>query len=153
MAERRALAGDRGCVDRVRAALEGLLEARTYDKGSLLFEQGQRPASVFFLRSGSVHLERAGFKTGSDLCVAKPGDVIGVTYAISGRNYDMSAVVKAASSVEVVDREAFLDSMTASSGMHLEVVQMLSIDLGRCYEVLRTLGPKTRNRRAEQSTL
>ena len=117
-----------------------------------MFEQGADPEAVYFLRTGTIHLERNGFKLSSGLCVAHPGDVIGVSYAISGRPYDMSACVTDECVVEVDPRPVFLDAMIDSSGLHLEVVRMLSLDLGRCYEVLRTMGPKTRSRNRIEET-
>jgi CRP-like cAMP-binding protein len=146
-------AGERKCIDRARAALAEVIETRSFESGSLLFKQDELPLAVFFLRSGSVRLKREGIDPQSPLCVARPGDVIGVTNAVSGRPYDMNALVTKASVLEVVSREDFLRLMTESPGLHLEVVRMLSIDLGRCYEVLRTLGPKTRHRGANEVNL
>lgn len=143
---------EKSCVDRARKALRPVLTTCTLKAGERLFGQGAKPEAVYFLRSGLIQLERRGMEP-TNLCVARSGDVVGVTYAISGRAYDMDAVVTKAARVEVVEREEFLRRMTESPGLHLEVVRMLSVDLGRCYEVLRTLGPKTRNRGAEEVTL
>jgi len=143
---------EKSCVDRARRVLRPVAEPRTLKAGDYLFRQGERAGAVFFLRTGLVHLERPGLAE-SELCVARAGDVIGVTFAISGRPYDMDAVATRASKLEVVDRDDFLRLMAESPGLHMEVVRMLSVDLGRCYEVLRTLGPKTRNRSVEEVTL
>lgn len=143
---------EKTCVDRARKALRPFMTTRALKVSDRLFEQGAKPEAVYFLRSGVIRLERRGMDS-SGLCVAHPGDVVGVTFAISGRAYDMDAVVLKTARVEVVEREEFLRRMTESPGLHLEVVRMLSVDLGRCYEVLRTLGPKTRNRGAEEVTL
>lgn len=119
----------------------------------MLFVQGTSPDAVYFLRAGLVHLERAAIEADPRFCVVRPGDVIGVTFAVSGRLYDMGAVAMKPSEVDVVSRDDFLRAMTELPGLHLEVVRMLSLDLGRCYEVLRTLGPKARQRTAEEDTL
>lgn len=139
---------EKTCVDRARRALRPVMDTRTFQVGERLFSQGDAPAYVFFLRSGVVSLDRAGFERG-ELCTAGAGDVIGVTFAISGRPYDMDARVIRTARLELVSRADFLRLMTEFPGLHLEVVRMLSLDLGRCYEVLRTLGPKTRHRVTE----
>ena len=143
----------RSCVDRARDALTTVMQDRSFAAGEALFRQGEAPCAMYFLRSGLVHLERPGADLGPGLCVARPGDVIGVTYAVSGRPYDMNAVATKPCSLEVVPRDEFLRMMIEVPGLHLEVVRMLSIDLGRCYEVLRTLGPKARSRHSEAGTL
>lgn len=148
-----ALSAERRCVDRARAALNSQIDERNYATGSRLFQEGELPTAVFFLRSGSVRLERSDMAVHTDLCVARAGAALGVTFAISGRTYDMSAVATTDCRVEVVGREEFIDTMLGSPGLHLEVVRMLSMDLGRCYEVLRTLGPKSRKRVAKEDTL
>jgi CRP-like cAMP-binding protein len=140
-------------VDRARDALMTVMQDRSLAAGEALFRQGETPCAMYFLRSGLVHLERPGGDLAPGLCVARPGDVIGVTYAVSGRPYDMDAVATKASTLEVVPREEFLRLMTSAPGLHLEVVRLLSIDLGRCYEVFRSLGPKTRSRHTEAVTL
>jgi len=139
-------------VDRARAALKSVLLSRSHKVGERIFDRGSDPEYVFFQRSGVVQLERAGVDA-PGLCVARAGDVIGVTYAISGRPYDMDARVTKAARFDVVRRDEFIRLMTELPGLHLDVVRMLSIDLGRCYEVLRTLGPKSRNRTVEEVTL
>jgi len=143
---------EKRCVDRARKALKDVMESRSLNAGDRLFARGADPMAIYFLRRGLVELERAGLDM-PGLCVARPGDVIGVTFAISGRPYDMDAVAKKSSRIESVGRDDFLRLMTELPGLHMEVVRMLSVDLGRCYEVLRTFGPKTRNRPAEEVTL
>ncbi len=144
---------EKNCVDRAREALKHVIDVQIFENGSHLFSQGEKPNAVYFVRSGSLQMQRAEMKSDSELCIARAGDVIGVANAVSGRSYDMSAVITKKSRVEVVSRNTFLATMISTPTLHLEVVRMLSIDLGRCYEVLRTLGPKTRNRRKEEVTL
>jgi CRP-like cAMP-binding protein len=144
---------ERSCIERVRHALAGVTETRVYRQGETLFEQGAPPGEIYFLRSGLIHLHRAAIEQDPRLCVVQPGDVIGVTFAVSGRAYDMDAIAMRPSEVDVVSRDAFLRAMTEIPGLHFEVVRILSLDLGRCYEVLRTLGPKSRQRTAEEGTL
>ena len=52
---------------------------------------------------------------------------------------DVSAVATEDSVVEFVARDDFTTAMVSEPGLHLEVVRMLSLDVARCYELLKSL--------------
>ncbi|MGO9271703.1 MAG: Crp/Fnr family transcriptional regulator [Terriglobia bacterium] len=107
---------------------------------SILFTEGEAPFGVFVLYSGAVELSVSS--PGSRrfvLQVAEPGHVLGLTATVSGKPYAVTATAMTASKVGFLKRDEFLDFLHAHSEAAFRVAQMLSTNLNRTFEQVRSL--------------
>jgi CRP/FNR family transcriptional regulator, cyclic AMP receptor protein len=121
-------------------AIEAMQLPRLAPEQSVLFTQGEVPFGVFVLYSGTVELSMSS--PGSRrflLQVAEPGHVLGLTATVSGKPYAVTATTKTPSRVGFLKRDEFLDFLHAHSEAAFRVAQMLSINLNRTYEQVRSL--------------
>src|SRR5512141_1664362 len=90
-------------------ALESIKFTTVYPRGSILFAEGEAPRGVFILCSGRVKLT-ASSTEGRTLIlkIAEPGEVLGLSAAILGKQYQMSAETLEPSQVNFVKRNDFL---------------------------------------------
>lgn len=116
-----------------------------FPAGTNLFLDGDTPRGVFFIREGTVELSvanRAGRTR--QVCGACAGDVLGLSSSITGRPLDSRADVVEDATVQFVPREIFLETIRSNPRVHLEIVKILSLDVGRCYEVLKSIDAQNR---------
>lgn len=113
------------------ALLDKLSYAVTYPQRVVLFSQEQPCRGVFILCSGKAKVS-ATSRVGKPLMirVAEAGEVLGLSAAISGVNYDVTAETLATSLVRFVKREDFINFLQNSS----QSVQKVMAALGREYE-------------------
>jgi CRP/FNR family transcriptional regulator len=89
--------------------------------GALLFVEGQTPRGVFVVCSGKVKLYTTS-KEGRVLILkqAQAGEVLGLSAAISGTNYEMTAETALPCQLDFIGRQDFMDLLQKHSevGMH-----------------------------------
>lgn len=113
--------------------------------GANLFLDGEKPLGVFFVRGGKIEMSVAN-RVGRtrQVCIAGPGDVLGLSSSITGKPLDCRADVTEDATVQFVPRSEFLERIRANPEAHLEIVKILSLDIGRCYEVLKAIDAQNR---------
>jgi CRP/FNR family transcriptional regulator, cyclic AMP receptor protein len=129
------------------AALEAMQLPSVAPARSTLFTEGEAPFGVFVLYSGTVELSVSS--PGSRrlvLQVAEPGHVLGLTATVSGKPYSVTATTVTPANIGFLKRDEFLDFLHAHSEAAFRVAQMLSINLNRTFEQVRSL----RRRRASK---
>src|SRR4051812_29599893 len=72
-------------------AFDAMKSIAQYPKGSILFAEGRPPRGIYVLCSGRAKLTVCS-ESGKRLlvCVAGPGDLLGLGAAISGTNYEVN---------------------------------------------------------------
>ncbi len=121
-------------------ALEAMQRPSLAPEQSVLFTEGEAPFGVFLLYSGVVELSMSS--PGSRrfvLQVAEPGHVLGLTATVSGKPYSVTATAVTPSQVGFLKRDEFLDFLHTHSEAAFRVAQMLSINLNRTFEQVRSL--------------
>ncbi len=113
--------------------------------GSNLFLDGDQPCGVFFVQSGIIEMSVAN-RVGRtrQVCTAGPGDVLGLSSSITGKPLDCRADVTEDATLQFVPRTAFLEIIRSNPDAHMEIVKVLSLDIGRCYEVLKAIDAQNR---------
>jgi CRP/FNR family transcriptional regulator len=132
-------------VSRASELLEGISVLQQFPAGSNLFLEGDEPRGVFFVRSGRVDLSVAN-RVGRtrQVCMGGTGDVLGLSSSITGKPLDCRADVIEDATVQFVPRDELLEFIRMSPEAHLEIVKILSLDIGRCYEVLKSIDAENR---------
>jgi CRP/FNR family transcriptional regulator, cyclic AMP receptor protein len=72
--------------------IEAISSSATYPKGAILFAEGQEPRGVFVICNGRVKVTASSIKGKSlILRMAGPGDVVGLSGAMSGKPHEVTA--------------------------------------------------------------
>jgi CRP/FNR family transcriptional regulator, cyclic AMP receptor protein len=110
-------------------------------ESTALFTEGQQPRAVLFLLEGRVKLSMnsvAGRRL--ILGIVGPGEILGLTSAVSGYPYDITAETQSPCILASVQRQAFLDYLVSYPVACQNVACQLSLEYKRAYDQLRTLG-------------
>jgi CRP/FNR family cyclic AMP-dependent transcriptional regulator len=112
-----------------------------YAKGAVLFVEGQVPRGIFLLCKGRVKLSICA-SDGKTLIlkIAEPGEVLGLSAAVSGQAYEITAETIDPCHVNFVKRDDFLRFLGEHSEACFRVAEQLSEKYNvACHEV-RSLG-------------
>jgi len=139
--QRQALNGFCNMAAEPVEALDTMKFTGAYPKGALLFVEGEQPRGVFILCRGKAKLTTTSTE-GRTLIVkiANPGEILGVSAAILGRPYEVSAETIEASQVSFIRREDFLRFLTAYSEACMHTAQQLSEKYEAAQREIRSLG-------------
>jgi CRP/FNR family transcriptional regulator, cyclic AMP receptor protein len=122
-------------------AFERIKIATTYPKDAILFLEGQAPCSVFVLCSGQMRLsictgdgKRFVFRH------SQPGDVLGLSAAVSGKPYQFTAETVEPSQLKFVKREDFIRFLKDNADACFKVTEQLSLKYSNACHEVRSLG-------------
>ena len=114
--------------------LRALKSARTYPAGALPFEYGQPVAGIYLVETGEVRLSMPR-QAGRDRLfeVVGPGCVLGLSEALSGEPYKLTAQAVVESELSFVDRDTLLHYLRNHPELCMHIVRQLSEDLHGLY--------------------
>jgi CRP/FNR family transcriptional regulator len=112
----------------------------TYPGGALLFVEGQRPRGAFVLCSGKVKLSTTS-REGKVLIlkIAQPGEALGLSAAISGTSYELTAETAGPCQVTFIERDAFIRLVEKNGELGLRAAQALSREFQSAYRDIHEL--------------
>lgn len=125
----------------VVALMDGVKFTAVYPKGSTLFVEGEQPRGVFILCSGRAKLVTSSSE-GKTLIVkiVEPGEILGVSAAILGTPFEVSAETIEPSQVNFIRREDFLRFVAENPQASLHTARALSEKYQSAQREIRTLG-------------
>jgi CRP/FNR family transcriptional regulator, cyclic AMP receptor protein len=108
--------------------------------GALLFVEGQTPRGVFVLCSGKVKLYTTS-KEGKVLILkqAEAGEVLGLSAAISGTNYEMTAETALPCQLNFIGRQDFMNLLQNESEVGVHAALWLSREFQGAYRDIHDL--------------
>lgn len=108
--------------------------------GAVLFVEGQTPRGVFVLCSGVVKLSTTS-KDGKILILkqAKAGDVLGLSAAISGTNYEMTAETDTPCQLNYINRQDVMVLLQQQSEVGVHAAKWLSREFQGAYRDIHDL--------------
>ncbi len=108
--------------------------------GALLFVEGHTPRGVFVLCSGKVKLYTTS-KEGKVLILkqAEAGDVLGLSAAISGTNYEMTAETAVPCQLDFIGRQDFMTLLQNESAVGVHAAMWLSREFQGAYRDIHDL--------------
>ena len=110
-------------------------------KGAVLFTEGEAPAAVVLLQSGSARLSICSSRGERlTLRMAKAGEVLGLSANVSGKAHEVTAEVTVPSHVVFIKRKDFVRFLKDHSDACMQVVQLLSNDVHAAYDRVRAIG-------------
>lgn len=130
--------------DRLIRALAPHQILRSFERGSFLFTENGWPTGVCILLAGSVEMV-FGAGNGQPIRMEIAGTVLGLNAIISGRTHEYSAEALGGVVVGYVPKERFFAILEESRGLWMDVLKVMSRDVGSCYERVREIverGPR-----------
>jgi CRP/FNR family transcriptional regulator, cyclic AMP receptor protein len=108
-------------------ALRGIQTTKVCPKGCQFFLEGQSPPGIYVLYSGRVDLSVTDVH-GRQMVIgtAMPGDILGLSAALSGRHYEETAVATTTCQTGFVRCQDFLRFLDHHPEAAFWVVQLLS---------------------------
>lgn len=108
--------------------------------GALLFVEGQAPRGVYVLCSGKVKLSTTS-KEGKVLILkqAEAGEVLGLSAAVSGTNYEMTAETSTPCQLNFIGRQDLMTLLQKESEVGVHAAQSLSREFQGAYRDIHDL--------------
>lgn len=108
--------------------------------GAILFVEGQAPRGMFILCAGKVNLSTTS-REGKILILktANPGEAIGLSAAISGVGYEVTAETATPCQLNFVDRKHLLELLQSHGEIGLQAAQCLSREFQSAYRDIHDL--------------
>ena len=113
----------------------------SYPSGAMVFREGQSPSGVLIICQGRVKLtvSSADGKT-VILSIAEPGEVLGLSSAISGKQHEATAEVVEPAQLNRISREDFIAFLSKFQDVSLHAAQELSAVHNTACKEIRLLG-------------
>lgn len=120
---------------------DGIKSIQSYPRGTVLFGEGQQARSVFLLCEGRVRLWVCS-ENGRRLVlhVASAGEVLGLSAALSGRSYEVTAEALDRVQAAEIQRRDLMHFLHGHCDVCMQVVHIISEDLHEAYERIRAVG-------------
>jgi len=98
--------------------------------GLVLFRQGDAPAGLYILQSGSATLTMSGADSTEVLSfVAGPGSLLGLPGLIGNEPYTLTATAQAGAELGFVTRERFTAFMNSNPMLAFKILQILAAEV------------------------
>lgn len=120
--------------------LDEISYAVTYPQRVTVFSEDQPCRGVFILCDGKAKVTASRAGKPLMLRIATAGEVLGLSAAISGGTYELTAETLASSTVRFIKRDDFLQLLRESTDAASNVLQGLSLEYQQVIESLRNLG-------------
>ncbi|MDY3548103.1 Crp/Fnr family transcriptional regulator [Riemerella anatipestifer] len=126
-------------------------EILKYDKGDVLFDDGELPKGVYFIEKGTAKLSKSGVY-GKDhiLRIVKEGDILGYRSLFCNENFQARAEAMTELETTFVPSDIFMQLLEADSRLSFAMMQKIAFELGESSNTITFLAQKTvRERLAE----
>lgn len=124
----------------VARAVDEVSHHTVMPSGAVLFVEGQSPRGVFILCSGAVKLSTTS-KEGKVLILkqSKAGDVLGLSAAISGTSYEMTAETASACQLNFIGRQDLMRLLQRENEVGVHAALWLSREFQGAYRDIHDL--------------
>lgn len=122
------------------SGFERVSKRKIFDKGAVLFAEGQAARDVYVVCSGRLKLSMTSAE-GRKLIVriARPGDLLGIHAALTGQLYEATAQTLSPCRIDIISREDLLGLLERQKTFGLSVAVALSRDFTDFLEHARGL--------------
>lgn len=121
--------------------LQNIKATSVYPKGALLCLEGQPPRGVFILCTGRAKLSTTSSEGKSMILrIAEPGEVLGLTAALSGAPYEATVETLEPSQANFISQSDFVQFLQEYPDVGLRVAKQLTHNCKCAYSEIRSLG-------------
>jgi CRP/FNR family transcriptional regulator, cyclic AMP receptor protein len=126
------------------ADFEGLLAPTAYPAGMVIFSETQPCSGVYVVLDGEVKLSiNSADGHRLSFCIAKAGEVLGLSAAISGGAYEMTADVLYPAKIAHISRPVYLEFLSRYPAAYQVVAREMARTYSTACEQLRMVGLST----------
>ncbi|HVM93019.1 MAG TPA: cyclic nucleotide-binding domain-containing protein [Terriglobales bacterium] len=120
---------------------DGIKSLETWPRGTVLFREGGTARSIFLLCSGRVRLTVCS-ESGRRMTLrhAAAGELLGLSAALAGGQYEVTAEVTETVQVAQIRRRELLQFLREHGDICMQIVHLLSEDLHVAYNRVRSVG-------------
>lgn len=128
-----------------------LREHFKFNKGETVFEDGELPSGVYFIKKGTAKLSKMGvYGKEQILRFIKEGDMIGYRSLLCGENFQAKAEAMSDMECTFLPADFFLHILEVDPKLSFAMLQKISFELGESANTVTFLAQKTvRERLAE----
>ncbi len=127
--------------DEALLKLQNIKATSVYPKGALLCLEGQPPRGVFVLCSGRAKLSTTSAEGKSIILrIAEPGEVLGLTAAVSHSSYEATIETLEPSQANFISQGDFLRFLEEFPDVGMKVAKQLTHNCKCAYSEIRALG-------------
>jgi CRP/FNR family transcriptional regulator len=128
-------------TDGVLKKLDQVKIPAQYPKGAILCNEGYQSRGAFIICKGRVKLSTMSSEGRSLIVrIAKAGEIIGVSAALAGSPYEVTAETMEHTTVSFVTRQDFLNLLQHCPDLGLRLINQLAYNYRSSYQELRSLG-------------
>lgn len=121
--------------------LQSLKATSIYPKGAMLCLEGQQPRGVFILCTGRAKLSTTSAEGKSIILrIAEPGEVLGLTAAVSNTPYEATVETLEPSQANFIPQADFIQFLKDHVEIGMKVAQQLTHNCQCAYDEIRSLG-------------
>jgi CRP/FNR family cyclic AMP-dependent transcriptional regulator len=121
--------------------LQNIKATSIYPKGALLCLEGQPPRGIFVLCTGRAKLSTTSSEGKSIILrIAEPGEVLGLTAAVSGSPYEATVETLEPSQANFISQADFVRFLQEYPDVGLRVAKQLTHNCKCAYGEIRSLG-------------
>jgi CRP/FNR family cyclic AMP-dependent transcriptional regulator len=127
--------------DEALRKLQNIKATSVYPKGALLCLEGQAARGIFVLCTGRAKLSTSSTEGKSIILrIAEPGEVLGLTAAVSNTPYEASVETLETSQANFIPRTDFMRFLQDYPDVGMKVTQQLTHNCKCAYNEIRALG-------------
>ena len=125
-----------------------------YKKGQIVFNSGGYPGGLYCVKEGKIKIYKTGDE-GKDqiLRLVKSGDLMGYRALLAGEKYEATAEVLEEAKLCFVPKATFLNLLKSNGGLSMEVMKLLSNELGVAEDRMTDLAQKPVRERVAEALL
>jgi CRP-like cAMP-binding protein len=102
-----------------------------YRKGEIVFKEGEKPLGLISLSSGKVKVFKEGVGGREQILrMVCPAGLLGYRALFAGMNYSASAIALEESTICIIEKDVFLKMVTENPSLSLNLIKMISKELG-----------------------
>ncbi len=119
-------------------ALCQIMTSRTFAKGTVLFRHGTPSSGIYFVDAGEVRVFLPTSQNQNQLLeIVGPGAILGMSESMAGESYRVTAEADTQTTASFIDREKFVEFLSANHECCMQVVRLLSENLHSLYHKFR----------------
>jgi signal transduction histidine kinase len=112
-----------------RSLLDRLMSERKYERGEIIFKEGDRGDSMYLIRSGRVVVVKGDLKNPTILGYRGPGEIIGEMALLEGQPRSASIIAVERLRMLKISRESFQELLNSEPAIGMSIMASLSARL------------------------
>jgi CRP/FNR family transcriptional regulator len=131
----------------ILAAFRANQVSQSHPPGVTVFHAGESSKGIYLIHGGKIRLTMSGKgNEGLNSRIARKGEILGLTSAVSGKPYEVTAETLCATQLSFIPKSVVIKCMDQNAEFAFRVLYLLCDDLGDAFAHVRTqVGPLRHN--------